>query len=122
MEAAAPDSRISEGHGAVRELVALRGVLDQVPLVIQRQRHRRIATIVDRVRMVRALKDLRGAVLSRDVAARAEVDVHRHAAVRPGLAGLGGGLGALECPATWEKQVLSARGFKRVGRHSEYAI
>jgi hypothetical protein len=22
----------------------------------------------------------------------------------------------------WEKQVLSARGFKRVGRHSEYAI
>ena len=24
--------------------------------------------------------------------------------------------------ATWEKQVLSARGFKRVGRHSEYAI
>ena len=23
---------------------------------------------------------------------------------------------------TWEKQVLSARGFKRVGRHSEYAI
>jgi hypothetical protein len=23
--------------------------------------------------------------------------------------------------ATWEKQVLSARGFKRVGRHSEYA-
>ena len=27
-----------------------------------------------------------------------------------------GGLGA------WEKQVLSARGLKRVGRHSEYAI
>jgi hypothetical protein len=25
-------------------------------------------------------------------------------------------------PPTWEKQVLSARGFKRVGRHSEYAI
>ena len=25
-------------------------------------------------------------------------------------------------PQTWEKQVLSARGFKRVGRHSEYAI
>jgi hypothetical protein len=24
--------------------------------------------------------------------------------------------------ATWEKQVLSARGFKRVGRRSEYAI
>ena len=23
---------------------------------------------------------------------------------------------------TWEEQVLSARGFKRVGRHSEYAI
>jgi hypothetical protein len=23
---------------------------------------------------------------------------------------------------TWEKHVLSARGFKRVGRHSEYAI
>ena len=23
--------------------------------------------------------------------------------------------------AAWEKQVLSARGFKRVGRHSEYA-
>jgi hypothetical protein len=23
---------------------------------------------------------------------------------------------------TWEKQVLLARGFKRVGRHSEYAI
>jgi hypothetical protein len=23
---------------------------------------------------------------------------------------------------TWEKQVLSARGFKRVGRHSEYAM
>ena len=23
---------------------------------------------------------------------------------------------------TWEKQVLSARGFKRVGRHSEYAL
>jgi hypothetical protein len=22
----------------------------------------------------------------------------------------------------WEKQVLSARGFKRVGRHSEHAI
>ena len=22
----------------------------------------------------------------------------------------------------WEKQALSARGFKRVGRHSEYAI
>ena len=22
----------------------------------------------------------------------------------------------------WEKQVLSARGFKRVGRHSEYAV
>jgi hypothetical protein len=22
----------------------------------------------------------------------------------------------------WEKQVLSARGYKRVGRHSEYAI
>ena len=25
-------------------------------------------------------------------------------------------------PQTWEKQVLSARGFKRAGRHSEYAI
>jgi hypothetical protein len=25
------------------------------------------------------------------------------------------------CSAAWEKQVLSARGFKRVGRHSEYA-
>jgi hypothetical protein len=25
-------------------------------------------------------------------------------------------------PPAWEKQVLSARGFKRVGRHSEYAI
>jgi hypothetical protein len=24
--------------------------------------------------------------------------------------------------STWEKQVLSARGFKRVGRHSEDAI
>jgi hypothetical protein len=23
---------------------------------------------------------------------------------------------------TWEKQVLSARGFKRIGRHSEHAI
>jgi hypothetical protein len=23
---------------------------------------------------------------------------------------------------TWEKEVLSAMGFKRVGRHSEYAI
>jgi hypothetical protein len=23
---------------------------------------------------------------------------------------------------TWEKQVLSARGFKRVGSHSEYAV
>jgi hypothetical protein len=23
---------------------------------------------------------------------------------------------------TWEKQALLARGFKRVGRHSEYAI
>ena len=27
-----------------------------------------------------------------------------------------------DVPVTWEKQVLSARGFKRVGRHSEYAI
>jgi hypothetical protein len=26
------------------------------------------------------------------------------------------------CHFTWEKYVLSARGFKRVGRHSEYAI
>jgi hypothetical protein len=26
------------------------------------------------------------------------------------------------CDSTWEKQVLSARGFRRVGRHSEYAI
>ena len=25
-------------------------------------------------------------------------------------------------PSAWEKEVLSARGFKRVGRHSEYAM
>jgi hypothetical protein len=32
-------------------------------------------------------------------------------------------LEALDLEAlAWEKQVLSARGFKRVGRHSEYAI
>jgi hypothetical protein len=29
---------------------------------------------------------------------------------------------AVRLAVTWEKQVLSARGFKRVGRHSEYAI
>jgi hypothetical protein len=27
-----------------------------------------------------------------------------------------------ETTVTWEKQVVSARGFKRVGRHSEHAI
>jgi hypothetical protein len=30
--------------------------------------------------------------------------------------------GAHATSRTWGKQVLSARGFKRVGRHSEYAI
>jgi hypothetical protein len=29
---------------------------------------------------------------------------------------------AIHDAGAWEKQVLSARGFKRVGRHSEYAM
>ena len=36
----------------------------------------------------------------------------------------GGGVRAVDRPVdveAWEQQVLSARGFKRVGRHSEYA-
>jgi hypothetical protein len=36
--------------------------------------------------------------------------------------GLVGKLPALGEILAWEKQVLSARGLKRVGRHSEYAI
>ena len=49
-----------------------------------------------------------------------------------GPAGVGAEVGDLAARAaegqplpvfeTWEKQVFSARGFKRVGRHSEYVI
>ena len=43
------------------------------------------------------------------------------------VAKLSGAAGAYELHeqivvCAWEKQVLSARGFKRVGRHSEYAV
>ena len=42
---------------------------------------------------------------------------------RRGGVGLDGDAQAAPCfVVAWEKQVLSARGFKRVGRHSEYAI
>jgi hypothetical protein len=53
------------------------------------------------------VKDGRGARGSRQLRAKVELEA---------------GAGGRRAVRAWEKQVLSARGFKRVGRHSKYAI